>query len=137
MTPEGLVIHASEFDPRTTMDRVVAAVTPRGMAVLARIDHAQAAAKVGMELRSTEVLIFGNPKAGTPLMQASQTMGIDLPLRILVWQDGDGKTWLGYNAPEWLARRHGVDTETVASLEAMSAALGAVATRATTDGDKP
>jgi uncharacterized protein (DUF302 family) len=83
------------------------------------------------------VLIFGNPKTGTPLMQQSQTMGIDLPLRILVWDDGEGKTWLAYNAPGWLARRHGADTGTGASLEAMSVALAAVAKSATTDEEKP
>jgi uncharacterized protein (DUF302 family) len=133
MTVDGLVVYASTFEPKTTMDRVVAAVTERGMAVLARIDHAQAATKAGMELRPTEVLIFGNPKAGTPLMQQSQTMGIDLPLRILVWQDGDGKTRLAYNAPEWLARRHGADAGNSGLLEAMNAALAAVAKSATTD----
>jgi uncharacterized protein (DUF302 family) len=137
MTPEGLVVRASEFDPKTTMDRAVAAVTQRGMAVLARIDHAQAAAKVGMELRPTEVLVFGNPKAGTPLMQQSQTMGIDLPLKILVWQDGERKTWLAYNDPEWLARRHGAVDGTAVLLDAMSAALADVAASATTQSEKP
>src|SRR5690348_15434049 len=106
------------------MDRLAAAVAEKGMTVLARIDHAGAAAKVGMELRPTEVLIFGNPKAGTPLMQAAQTMGIDLPLKALVWQDAAGKAWLGYNDPAWIARRHGVDAP---ALAAMSAALAAVA----------
>ena len=79
------------------------------MTILARIDHAAAAANVGMALRPTEVLIFGNPLAGTPLMQAAQTIGIDLPLKALVWQDDAGKTWLAYNDPTWLARRHGAD----------------------------
>ena len=137
MTPDGLIVCASTFEPKTTVDRVVAAVTQRGMAVLARIDHAQAAAKVGMELRPTEVLTFGNPKAGTPLMQQSQTMGIDLPLRILVWEDGEGKTRLAYNDPQWLARRHGADTGNEISLGVMSAALAAVARIATTDDEKP
>ncbi len=74
------------------------------MTILARIDHAAAAAKVGMTLRPTEVLIFGDPLAGTPLMQAAQTLGIDLPLKALVWQDDAGKTWVAYNDPTWLAR---------------------------------
>jgi uncharacterized protein (DUF302 family) len=91
----------------------VAAVTRRGITVFARIDHAAAAASVGMELRPTEVLIFGNPQAGTPLMQAVQTMGIDLPARALVWQDGGGKTWLAYIDPQWLANRHGVENRSV------------------------
>ena len=78
------------------------------MSSMARIDHAAGAAKAGMKLRPTEVLIFGNPKSGTPLMQAAQTLGIDLPLRALVWQDEAEKTWVAYNDPEWLAERHGV-----------------------------
>jgi len=129
MTPPGLVTRLSQLGPKDTMDRLAAAVAARGMSVLARIDHAAAAAKVGLELRATEVLIFGNPRGGTPLMQAAQTMGIDLPLRALVWQDAAGATWLGYNDPCWLAERHGADVP--ASLEAMSGALAAVAAEAT------
>ncbi len=128
MAPDGLVIRASQAGPGETMDRLVAAVTARGMTVMARIDHAAAAAKVGLDLRPTEVLMFGNPRAGTPLMQAAQTLGIDLPLRALVWQDEAGETWLGYNDPKWLARRHGVVAP--ASLEAMSAALAAAVAEA-------
>ena len=130
MTPEGLVTRLSQLGPKDTMDRLEAAVAARGMSVLARIDHAAAAAKVGLALRPTEVLIFGNPRGGAPLMQAAQTMGIDLPLRALVWQDAAGATWLGYNDPHWLAQRHGVDVP--ANLEAMSGALAAVAAEATT-----
>jgi uncharacterized protein (DUF302 family) len=113
------------------MDRLAAAVTDRGMTVLARIDHAAAAGKAGMELRPTEVLIFGNPKAGTPLMQVAQTMGIDLPLKALVWQDDNGKTWLAYNDPKWLARRHDADADADPTLGAMTAALAAVVEQAT------
>src|ERR1700744_6051551 len=125
MTPAGLVIVPSAFGPAETMDRLVAAVTARGMAVLARIDHAEAAAKVGLALRPTAVLIFGNPRAGTPLMQAAQTMGIDLLLKALVWQDEAGATWLGYDDPRRLALRHGADAGTGAVLDAMTAALAA------------
>ena len=107
MTPDGLTACVSSHGPKETMDRLIAAVTSRGMTVLARIDHAAAAAKTGMELRPTEVVLFGNPRAGTPLMQSAQTMGIDLPLKALVWQDAGGKTWLAYNDPNWLAKRHG------------------------------
>jgi uncharacterized protein (DUF302 family) len=131
MTPAGLVICASNFGPADTMDRLAAAVTKRGIAVLARIDHAVAAAQVGMQLRPTAVLIFGNPRAGTPLMQAVQTVGIDLPLKALVWQDGDGKTWLAYNDPKWLAARHGVEPGMGRILAAMTEALAAVAREAT------
>ena len=112
------------------MDRLAAAVTARGISIMARIDHAAAAAAIGMELRPTEVLIFGNPRAGTPLMQAAQTVGIDLPLRALVWQDEGGTTWLAYNDPQWLAHRHGVDAVD-RTLHAMADVLAAVAREAT------
>jgi uncharacterized protein (DUF302 family) len=105
--PEGLVLHASRHDPARTMELLLAAVTGRGMSVFARVDHAAAAAKVGLALRPTEVLIFGSAKAGTPLMQSVQTTGIDLPLKALVFEDGEGKTWIAYNDPKWIAARHG------------------------------
>jgi uncharacterized protein (DUF302 family) len=130
MMTDGLTICASAHGPKETMDRVATAVTKRGMAILARIDHAAAATAVGMKLRPTEVLIFGNPRAGTPLMQAAQTIGIDLPLKALVWQDEGGRTWLGYNDPKWLAARHGADLGTAQSLAGMSDALAAVAKEA-------
>src|SRR5579862_9816272 len=107
-TPEGLVVIQSRHGPAETADRLAAAIAEHGMTVMARIDHAGAAAKVGMQLRATELLIFGNPRGGTPLMQAAQTIGIDLPLKALVWQDEEGRTWVGYNDPRWLAARHGV-----------------------------
>jgi uncharacterized protein (DUF302 family) len=129
MTPPGLITHPSQFGPAETMDRLAAAVAERGMAVLARIDHAAAAAKVGMQLLPTQVLIFGNPRAGTPLMEVAQTMGIDLPLRALVWQDEAGATWLGYNDPAWLGERHGAVVP--ATIDAMAAALAAVSQAAT------
>src|SRR3712207_8156991 len=102
------------------------------MSIVARVDHASAATKVGLELRPTEVLIFGNPRAGTPLMQAAQTVGIDLPLKVLVWQDQVGRTWLAYNDPSWLAKRHGADAGMDPVLAAMTEALAAVVKRATT-----
>ena len=132
MTPDGLTICSSRFGPKETMDQLAAAVADHGMAILARIDHSAAAAKAGLELRPTEVLIFGNPQAGTPLMQAAQIIGIDLPLRALVWQDDRGQTWLAYNDPIWLAKRHGADVGTGRVLTAMTEALAAVAERATT-----
>ena len=123
MKPDGLMTLRSSHGPAKTMDRLVEAVTRSGMAVLARIDHAGAAQKVGLDLRPTEVLIFGNPKAGTPLMQEVQTMGIDLPLKALVWQDEAGATWLSYNDPSWLAARHGLGSGKDKVLGIMSAAL--------------
>ena len=122
-----LVTCLSNHGPKETMDRLVAAVTARGITVLARIDHAAAAAKVGMQLRPTEVVLFGNPKAGTPLMQAVQTIGIDLPLKALVWQDAEGRTWLSYNDPAWLAKRHGVPAGLEPTVGAMTDALAAIA----------
>jgi len=99
MSKDGLLTRASNYGPNETMMRLAAAVTSRGMTILARIDHANAAAKAGLELRPIEVLIFGNPIAGTPLMQAAQTIGIDLPLRVLVWQEEAGRTRLSYYDP--------------------------------------
>ena len=131
MTSDGFVTCLSRHDPKETMDRLVAAVAERGMTILARIDHAGAAAKVGMELRPTEVVLFGNPKAGTPLMQAVQTIGIDLPLKVLVWQDADGKTWLAYNDPKGLAARHGIPAGMEPTLEAMADVLAAITKAAT------
>jgi uncharacterized protein (DUF302 family) len=139
MRPDGLTVLPSAYGPKETADRLAAAVARRGMAVLARIDHAAAAAEVGMELRPTEVIIFGNPRAGTPLMQAVQTIGIDLPLKALVWQDEASAVWLAYNDPAWLAARHGALDGTDRILRAMTDALAAVAGEATgrAGGDAP
>jgi uncharacterized protein (DUF302 family) len=130
MTPEGLIVRASRHEPKATMDRLAAAVTTRGAAVVARVDHAAAAATVGLTLAPTEALIFGNPRAGTPLMQAAQTIGIDLPLRALVWRDGSGVTQVGYNDPRWLAQRHGAEAGNEAILKAMADFLAVVAEEA-------
>jgi uncharacterized protein (DUF302 family) len=132
MTPEGFIARASRHDPKATMDRLAAAVTARGATVVARVDHAAAAAAVGLALPPTEVLIFGNPRAGTPLMQAAQTIGVDLPLRALVWRDAAGTSNVGYNDPRWLARRHGVETGNDTVLKAMADFLAAVAEEAAT-----
>jgi uncharacterized protein (DUF302 family) len=131
MSPDGLIVCVSKFGPKETMDRLASAVTTRGMSIVACIDHAAAAATIGMELRPTEVLVFGNPRAGTPLMQAVQTIGIDLPLKALVWRDESGKAWLAYNDPRWLAQRHSVDAGLDRALQAMADALTVVAREAT------
>jgi uncharacterized protein (DUF302 family) len=106
-TAEGLVNVTSPHSASATMARLEATVKERGLNVFARIDHAAGAAKVGKTLRPTELLIFGNPQGGTPLMECAQTAGIDLPLKALVWQDEAGKVMLSYNDPEYLAKRHG------------------------------
>jgi uncharacterized protein (DUF302 family) len=126
MAAEGLITVASKYDPAETIKRLEAAIVAKGMTVFARIDHAGGAKEAGLELRPTEVVIFGSAKAGTPLMQAEQTMGIDLPLKALVWQDAAGKTWISYNDPAWLAQRHGLAASGHAVLEKMRAVLAEV-----------
>jgi uncharacterized protein (DUF302 family) len=133
MTVAGLVSIRSRRGPRETASRLDAAVVARGMTVIARIDHAAAAAAVGLPLRATEVVLFGNAKGGTPLMEVGQTTGIDLPLKALVWQDIAGNTWISYNDPAWVARRHGIDPATDATTAAMSAMLDAIAKAAAAD----
>jgi uncharacterized protein (DUF302 family) len=132
MAADGLTTIASGHGPKATMDRLEAEVKAKGMTVFARIDHAAGAAEVGLSQRPTEVLIFGNAKAGTPLMQSVQTIGIDLPLKALVWQDASGSTWLSYNDPAWLAQRHRLGSETAAAVGMMAKALDAVAKAAAT-----
>lgn len=127
----GLISVPSPFPVRETVDRFVAALAPRGLMMFARVDHADGAAKVGMALRPTEVVIFGNPRGGTPLMQDQQTAGIDLPLKVLVWEDADHKVWLAYNDPAWLAQRHGLGAGSAAAIKAMEAGLSAIAQAAT------
>ena len=96
----------SHFGPEETMDRLEAEIRKRGARVFIRIDHAAGAAEAGLELRPTELIIFGSARAGTPLMQADQTAGIDLPLKALVWQDASGQTWVTYVEPAAVVRRH-------------------------------
>jgi len=105
---EGLRTIPSQFDPNETMDRLEAAIRASGLTIFARIDHAAGAADVGLVLRPTELIIFGNARGGTPLMQSMQTVGIDLPLKAVVWEDASAKTWISYNEPGWIAQRHGV-----------------------------
>src|SRR6201985_580430 len=130
-TVAGLVTIKSGNGPEETMNRFEAEVRGRGMTVFAHIDHAAGAAAAGLSLRPTEMLIFGNAKAGTPLMEATQTIGIDLPLKVLVWRDENGATWLSYNDPVWLAERHGIMAESGDTLGQMSAALANLAAIAT------
>lgn len=104
---DGLVTAKSPFAAKDTMNRFEELAKQRGLMVFARVDHAAGAAKVGKTLRPTELLIFGNPMGGTPLMECAQTAGIDLPLKALVWEDAQGQVWLGYNDPAYLAQRHG------------------------------
>ena len=102
----GLISVKSSHDVKATADRLENVLKQKGMNVFIRINHAAGAAKVGKELRPTELIIFGNPKVGTPLMQCSQSVAIDLPQKALIWQDDKGQAWLTYNDPNYLARRH-------------------------------
>jgi uncharacterized protein (DUF302 family) len=133
---DGLTSILSRFGPSETMDRLEAEVKAKGLTVFARIDHAAGAAAVGMSLRPTEVLIFGNARGGTPLMEVSQSVGIDLPLKALVHQDEAGKVWLSYNDPGWIAQRHGLSAAVRANVEAMAKALEAIVKLAAYQADR-
>jgi uncharacterized protein (DUF302 family) len=128
MADNGLATVKSAHGVKDTIDRLAAHVTAKGMKVFARIDHAQGAGEVGLALRPTELLIFGNAKGGTPLMQSRQTIGIDLPLKALAFEDADGTVWLCYNDPAWIGVRHSVAGDEVT--KAMTAALAAAADHA-------
>ena len=131
MAAEGLITLRSSFGPEETMNRFEAEVRAKGMTVFAHIDHAAGAAAVGLPLRPTDLLIFGAAKGGTPLMQVAQTIGIDLPLKALVWQDEAGATWLSYNDPAYFKRRHGLGDAVNPAVETMSGALKTITAKAT------
>ena len=131
MAVDGLITLRSSNGPEDTMNRYEAEVRARGLTCFAHVDHAAGAAAVGLPLRPTELLVFGNARGGTPLMQDNQTTGIDLPLKVLVWQDSAGDTWLSYYDPAWLAQRHGLGTQSDAAVAAMTALLQALAAAAT------
>lgn len=104
----GLIVKPSAHGVTETLDRLEAVLKKKGVTVFARVDHAAGAKKAGLALAPTQVLIFGNPKLGTPLMQSNRAIGIDLPLKVLAWKDGNGKVWLAYNDPAYLAKRHAI-----------------------------
>jgi uncharacterized protein (DUF302 family) len=131
MMVDGLITILSAFGPKETMDRLESEVKAKGLTVFARIDHAAGAQAVGLKLRPTELLIFGNAKGGTPLMAADQRIGIDLPLKALVYQDETGNVQLTYVDPGWLARRYGLGATVAANVEALSNTLSSLAAGAT------
>jgi uncharacterized protein (DUF302 family) len=131
MPDDGLITVASAYTARETIERLLAALAAHNMTVFARIDHAAGAASAGLPLRATEVILFGNPKGGTALMQDRQTAGIDLPLKALVWEDEAGKVWLTYNEAAWIAERHGLGAQSAGAVSAMIKALQEIATAAT------
>ncbi|WP_036258290.1 DUF302 domain-containing protein [Mesorhizobium sp. WSM3224] len=123
MTENGLVTVESHFGVAETIDRLVSTVTDAGLRVFARIDHAAGAREVGAALRPTELLIFGHPKGGTPLMQDQQLAGIDLPIKALAWEDEHGKVRLSYNDADWLAERHGLGDASRDAVAAIAAGM--------------
>jgi uncharacterized protein (DUF302 family) len=122
----GLLSIKSPFSVKETLDRVVREVESKGLTLFCRIDHGANATGAGLQLRPTEVVLFGNAQGGTPLMQATQTIGIDLPLKALAWQDAGGQTWLAYNDPAWLTARHGIEAQGTGIASAMRGMLAAV-----------
>lgn len=127
---QGLITVKSSQDVKKTADRLETILKQKGMNVFVRINHTDGARKVGQDLRPTELLIFGNPKVGTPLMQCGQTIAIDLPQKALIWQDENGQVWLTYNDPKYLANRHKISS-CKAVLDKVEKALQNFATAAT------
>jgi uncharacterized protein (DUF302 family) len=132
MPENGLVSVQSRAASRETADKLLVALAKRKLTVFARVDHAAGAASVGLQLRPTELVIFGNPQGGTVLMQDQQLAGIDLPLKALIWEDAAGKVWLTYNDPAWIAQRHSLTAPSAQAVKAMAATLDAIAQEATT-----
>lgn len=115
-TVDGLITRPNRHSVDETLERLNGIIGAMGVTVFALVDHSGEAAKVGMTMRPTKLLIFGNPKSGTPLMLASPSIAIDLPLKILVWEDADGRTWLSYNSPVYLQARHKLPQELVQNI---------------------
>lgn len=116
MEANGLLSAASTYSVDDTVKRLEAVFAQKGLQVFALVDHSGEAEKVGLKMRPTKLVIFGSPKAGTPVMLAAPTIAIDLPLKALVWQDEGGKVWVSYNSPEYLQQRHGVPEELVKNI---------------------
>jgi uncharacterized protein (DUF302 family) len=124
VTTNGIINKPSKHSVDETLGKLQAILQVKGIAVFALIDHSGEAEKVGMKMRPTKLLIFGNPKGGTPLMLAAPSIAIDLPLKILIWQDDQGKVWVSYNSPEYLAERHGLPpnlTQNIGFMETLAA----------------
>jgi uncharacterized protein (DUF302 family) len=122
-TVEGLEQVESKHSVDETVRRVLSCLGEKGIKLFALVDHSGEAAKAGLTLRSTKLLTFGSPKGGTPLMQSAPTAAIDLPLKALIWQDDLGKTWIAWNTPEYLQRRHGFSAELIKNIAGVSALL--------------
>jgi uncharacterized protein (DUF302 family) len=131
MSNNGLITERSAQDFGTTLIRLLTAIEGKGGTVFARIDHAAGATSAGLALSPTTLVVFGNPVAGTPLMQAGQTAGIDLPLKVLVWQDAQGTVKVTYNDPAWISDRHGLGSGVGGAITALTAALAGLVRYAT------
>lgn len=131
MAADGLIEVKSANGVKDTISKLESVAKERGLIIFARIDHAAGAQKIGKTLRPTELIIFGNPQGGTPLMECAQSAGIDLPLKALAWEDATGQTWLGYNDPQYLATRHGASDcgPVIAGLRKALAGLAAEAVK--------
>ncbi|AYB29651.1 DUF302 domain-containing protein [Chryseolinea soli] len=127
----GLKNILSDFSVKETLDRLAALVSSHGLTVFICIDHAANADEVGLPLRPTEVIIFGNPKAGTVLMQDKQTAGLDLPMKALAWEDENGKVWLTYNEVQWISQRHGLTDKSAVVVKAIEDGMTMVCNAAT------
>jgi len=114
--PNGLMHFSSSYSVAETTQRLEASLLAHGLTIFCRVDHSGEAEKVGLHMPPTQLLIFGSPKGGTPLMLASPTVAIDLPLKALVWQDAGGKVWLSYNSPEYLQQRHNIPPELIKNI---------------------
>ena len=121
MREAGLIQVGSRFSVEETLKRLESILAQRGVQVFALIDHSGEAEKVGMKMPPTKLLIFGNPKGGTPLMLAAPTVAIDLPLKALIWEDKSGKVWVTYNSPEYLRDRHGVPEDLIKNISVVGA----------------
>ena len=115
-TDSGIVIKPSLHSVDQTVEKLKAILQAKGVALFALIDHSGEAEKVGMTMKPTKLLIFGSPKAGTPLMQAAPSTAIDLPLKILIWEDSQSKVWISYNSPQYLQRRHGFPQDLMSNI---------------------
>ena len=132
MAADGMIDVQSDFNVKETTDRLESILNKKGMAIFNRIKHSESAGKVGIELRETELIIFGNPKVGSPLMKCQQSIAIDLPQKALVWEDHESKVWISYNDPAYLEKRHGISGcgEVISKIKkALSGITKAAATR--------
>ena len=123
----GLINRPSKHSVDETLDKLKRTLQAKGVTVFALVDHSGEAEKVGLKMRPTKLVIFGNPKAGTPLMVAAPSIAIDLPLKILIWEDGEGKVWVSFNSPAYLQERHKLPPELLPAISVVEALAAAAA----------